>query len=113
MSDNRDVIQAIARLEALVEVERSETGDLKRAVNTLIEQQAAQQARVEAFWTTGKGAQWDDLIKANTAAIDRLNHRLEELETRGKVNRGKAVAFLGGAGLSGAGLLKAVEELFW
>lgn len=107
-----DVKAAIARVEALLEVERREVRELAAVVRELVTQQAAQNARVEAFWTSGKGAQWDRDIRANTEALTELTARLTELETEGRVSKARAVGIIGGASLGGAGLAELLRGLF-
>lgn len=108
----QDLIQAVARLEALVETERRETAELRVQLGRLIEGFAAQQAKVETFWTNGKGREWDDAIRANTAAITRLNDRLAEAERDRSVSKAKAAGVLFGAGAAGGGLAELIRSLW-
>jgi uncharacterized protein YigE (DUF2233 family) len=61
------LLQAVARLEAVAQQQQISMTRLADTVDRLVRTQEAQSADVETFWHTGKGAQWDADIKANTA----------------------------------------------
>lgn len=93
-----------------MEVERREVADLTQQVRELIKLQAAQSARTEAFWTNGKGSQWDRDIRANTKAIQELNSRLSNIQEEGRVNKAKVLGILTATAAAGGGLSEAVHR---
>jgi hypothetical protein len=103
------LLQAVARLEAVAQQQQISMTRLADTVDRLVRTQEAQSADVETFWRTGKGAQWDADIKANTAAIRNLSGSLDKLRSDYHISRAQAVGLLGGSAVAGGGIVEAIR----